>query len=917
MKKKYIRALSALALLLVFTTLSFSQNRESLWTKTSKERFVNAKLVERKAIPQQAQFYELNLELLKQELTNAPNREVSNELSNLILDFPDSDGKLESFRIKEASILAPELQRQVPNIRSYVGVSVENPSTVIRFSVTPQGLHTMTLSSEKGTQYIDPYVKNTNVYAVYSRKDLPIENKSFECQFEEEGLQIDIPNVSESEFRNANDGKMRNFRLALACTVEYAEFHWTAAGLTIATPIAERKNAVLAAMVVTMTRVNALYERELSLNMTIIPNNLDIIYITTDPYTNDNGGMMLGQNQTNLDNVIGSANYDIGHVFSTGGGGVATLNSPCLTGSKARGVTGLPAPVGDIFDYEYVAHEMGHQYGSPHTWNSDVNNGSCPLSQRSSADAYEPGSGSTIMGYAGLCGDQNVQTFTDIYFHQRSIQRIWFNLISGNSQCGDQTDTGNSAPTADAGADYVIPRLTPYKLTGSATDSDGTGSLTYTWEQFDLGSAGVPTESTSSGPLVRSFEGTSNPVRYVPNLPDLMDSNGSTDWEKLPGTSRSMNFQLTVRDNDARGGQSDSDAMLIDVAAAAGPFMVTSQAVANSIVWTPGETETITWNVAGTTGLGVNTANVNILLSTDEGQTFDTVLASNVPNDGSHDISVPNVTAPYCRVMVEAVGNIFFSVNEQFFAVGDYTYGPIDQCTDYTFNAGITIPESDTQYSGWLLTINDSFTITDLNVNVDITHNDNADLYYGIRAPFQADGVERLASGICPGSADVNLTFDDEGNAVDCGNTTSGADTLPLDPLSFADGQNSDGQWIFFATDINVGDGNQATWNTITLTLCQSGTGPILSVDEISLEDTFFVYPNPNNGQFTIKLKSNSGKDINVEVFDIRGRSILNQSYRNTGDFNQTISLDNAQSGMYLLNINDGDKKVTKKIIVN
>lgn len=912
MKKKYFKIITIFILLFAFTLTGFSQNRERLWTKTTKERLTNFKLAERKAVPNEAQYFQLNLELLKQELSNAPDRNLTIGDSNLIINFPDAEGNLEPFSIKEASILAPELQRQVPQIRSYIGISLDNPSTVIRFSVTPQGLHTITLSNDKDTQYIDPYTTNSNAYLVYARKDLPVESRNLVCEFEDDGLQADFPE-DETTFRNANDGKLRNFRLALACTIEYAEFHWTAAGLTNADSVNDRKIAVLDAMVVTMTRVNALYERELSLNMTIIPNNLDLVNIISDTYTNDNGAAMLTQNQTAIDATIGNANYDIGHVFSTGGGGIANLNSPCRSGFKARGVTGLPNPVGDIFDYEYVAHEMGHQYGSPHTFNTDQAN--CGP-QRSAADAYEPGSGSTIMGYAGLCGDENVQTFTDIYFHQRSLSRMWTNITNGNSQCGDETDSGNTAPSmVEAGPNYSIPRLTPYKLTGSATDADGEETLTYTWEQYDLGPAGSPAESNPTGPLVRSFEGTTNPVRYIPNLPDLLVTNGSTTWEKLASIDREINFNLTVRDNDPRGGQTESDNMTISVIRATGPFEVTSQTDANSIVWTPGETETITWNVAGTTGNGINTANVNILLSTDEGQTFDTVLASNVPNDGSHDIVVPNVTAPYCRVMVEGAGNIFFSVNTEFFAIGNYTYGPIDLCTDYFFNANILLDENDSTFSGFNLGVNDSFTISDLNVSLDVTTSNNAEIFSAIRAPGATD-LNFLARGTCDGSTDLILTFDDEGVATDCSDTASGENVLPFDPLSFADGLNSQGDWTLFIGDVLV-DGNRATWNSATLTMCQSGTGPILSVDDVNLEDTFSVYPNPNNGQFTIKLKSNSGKDINVEVFDIRGRSILNNSYRNTGDFNQTISLDNAQSGMYLLNINDGDKKLTKKIIVN
>lgn len=917
MKKNYIIKIVNVVMIMVFTLSSYAQNRQNLWTKISKESVSSTNLVERNSTPKNSGYYRLDIQNLKVQLLNAPDRNLSGEPSNLIIDFPTADGKLEPYRIKEASILAPELQRQVPNIRSYIGESIDNPGTVIRFSVTPQGLHTMTLSSKIGTQYIEPYTKDTNAYVVFARRDLSFEDRNFVCEFDDEGLRAETPEIDESAFRNANDGKTRTFRLALACTVEYAQFHWQAAGLTNVTPVAERKDAVLAAMVVTMTRVNALYERELSVNMTIIPNNLDIIYILTDPYTNNNGGAMLDENQANLTNVIGGANYDIGHVFSTGGGGVAILNSPCTTTNKAKGVTGLPQPVGDIFDYEYVAHEMGHQYGSPHTWNADINSGSCPLSQRSGTDAYEPGSGTTIMGYAGLCGSQNVQPFTDIYFHQRSLQRIWFNLVSGNSQCADQTDSGNSAPVADAGANYTIPRLTPYKLTGSATDTDGIESLTYTWEQYDLGLAGVPTESTATGPLVRSFEGTENPTRYVPNLEDLMDSNGSTTWEKLPGVARNLNFQVTVRDNDPRGGQTDSDQMTISVSAAAGPFLVTSQNTSN-ISWTQGDTETITWDVAGTTGLGVNTANVNILLSTDGGQTFDTVLASNVANDGSHDITVPNIIEPFCRIMVEAVGNIFFNINTETFAIGTIVteicnvYESGNVALDIPDGLGTTSPIQGTPVFSNITVTEDVIIEGNIKFNVDITHSFLGDFIIQIQHPEVAtnNAFVNVYVGNCGNNVDLDITFVDGAPAIVCASPTIG-EYAPANPLTVFDGLSSAGVWRVAVVDFFQGD--TGVLNDWSIEICTTS----LSTEDFASFDDLSIYPNPNNGQFTVKLKSASNKDINVEVFDIRGRSVLKESYRNTGDFNQNINLNNAQSGMYLLNIDDGERKITKKIIIN
>ncbi|MCF1190404.1 M12 family metallo-peptidase [Mangrovimonas sp. AS39] len=910
MRKNYTKSFLFL-LIFGFSLSLFSQNEKGVWTKTTNKNTRNATLAFGKAFPSKAEFYQLDLGLLKSKLQSAPDRRTNQVTSNLIIEFPNSLGGFEAFRIKEASVMHEDLQANFPNIRSYVGTSVNHPGRKIRFSITPKGLHTMTLGNIEVTEYIDPYMNSEDTYMVYSKKDLPVIN-DFVCEFEDDSMDSNKNNV-QSQFFNADDGLLRDYRLALASTIEYSEFHWMAAGLTVLDSEADKKAAVLAAMVVTMTRVNGIYEQDLSVTMTLVPDNLDIIYITSDSFDNNNASTLINQSQTIITSVIGTANYDIGHTFSTGGGGLAGLGVVCNSTQKARGITGSPSPVGDAYDVDYVAHEIGHQFGAPHTFNG--NTGNCAGSNRTASNAYEPGSGTTIMAYAGICAPQNIQSNSDDYFHQKSLQMMW-DVITTSANCATTTDTGNSAPTSDAGSDYLIPMLTPYKLMGASTDVDGIDTHTFTWEQYDLGPAGVPTETTASGPMVRSFKGTENPIRYIPNLQDLYITNGSTDWEKLSGVARDLNFRLTVRDNDEVGGQTAVDEMTATVTTAAGPFLVTSQ-FEEQLVWTPNQTETVTWDVAGTTGNGVNTANVNILLSTDGGLTYGTILAANTPNDGSEDIVVPNISAPYCRIMVEAVGNIFFSVNQKFFAVGNYTYEEVDICEDFTFNAGISVPESATQYSGYILGIDQSLTMTDVNINVDITTSNNGDLYYGIRYPFEVSGVHPLASAICDNTEDINVTFDDEGEAVDCSSINNGELVIPVDPLSTADGEDSEGDWIFFITDVNVGDGNTSTWNSATITVCQSTIEPVLSVENFEIANALQVYPNPNNGQFTIKFKSNTSQDIDVMVFDLRGRAVFNQQIDNTGNIEQTIDLGKVQSGMYLLNITDGPQKVTKKIIVN
>jgi len=1012
---------------LFFSASSFAQNNKSLWTKTSKQRTSSQELMFRKVQPKKAEYFQLNIESLKAVLANAPNRgNTTSNTSNVIIDFPNAEGNLEPFKVMEASIMQSELQAYHSDMRSYVGQSVTKPSKIIRFSVTPKGLHTMTFLGDNGTEFIDPYTKNSDTYIVYSKRDLPILDSSFLCEFEDEGLRIEEDFDIEAA-RNADDGMLRDYTLAIAATIEYSAFHWQAAGIAPGASEAIKKDAVMDAMMVTMTRVNGIFERELSITMTFVNNNRDVIFISGDDgLDNDNAGNLINNSQFVIDSTIGSANYDIGHTFSTGGGGLAQLNSPCVTGSKARGITGLPAPVGDSYDVEYVTHEMGHQYGAPHTFNGDA--GGCN-GNRTPSNAYEPGSGSTIMAYAGLCAPQNVQAGTDDYFHQKSLQMIWAYVSGGNGNlCPEMTATGNVAPTAAAGPNYTIPISTPYMLEGSSIDGAGesTDTHTYTWEQFDLGPAGAPSETTASGPLVRSYKGTDNPVRYIPNIPDLINIGGSTEWERLASISRGINFQLTVRDNDSRGGQTDQSFMTVNTNASAGPFLVTSQA--SDVTWSQGNTETITWDVANTDTGAVNTALVDILLSTNGGVSFDTVLATGVDNNGSYDILVPDVLEDNCRIMVKGNGNIFFNINTARIAIG-YNLAPGEICTTYNFqvNQAISPNAAVFEFFGGF-NVPDFGAITDVNVKFDITTSNIAQLYFALLSPINTRGY--MYNAACPGGgSNMQVVWDDEaGSAVVCGTdpTTGTATVTTGEPLSLFDGQEMNGNWTFLAADAGT---NNMTFNEVDLEICKDGfvatlapervnqsvievevvnsvtvmesdlkvTSPNtavdsdieftltvlptkgtlflstvaldindtftqqdindgnvtytttattddvdsfrvdtddnnggtlpnlliqieilenLSVDEFGFENSLVIYPNPNNGAFNIKFNSASNQDINVEVFDIRGRSVLSQSFINSGRFNQNISLKNVQSGMYLLDISDGENKATKKVLV-
>jgi subtilisin-like proprotein convertase family protein len=656
-KKQFFLTLSLC--LLIFAVSA--QNSDDLWSKSTGFQKSTSKKLTRKSIPNKFESYELNLNQLKNKLSKAPKRKGKLEKSNTIISFPNEKGVLESYQIFEASIMEESLQKQYPNIRSYVGKGIDNPGSVIRFSITPLGLHAMTLRNSEGTVYIDPYAENDDSYIVYSSKNLP-SIAPFECKFDDVNtFQKTSATTISAKAQNANDGKLRTFRLAVATTGEYSQFHLDRQGISSTATDAIKKTAVLSAIVTTMNRVNGIFERDVALTMVLVANNTEIIFLdaATDGFTNDDSNKLIDESQTVIDANIGDANYDIGHTFSTGGGGLAQLNSPCNTGWKARGITGSSSPTGDAYDIDYVAHEMGHQYGSHHTFNGDA--GNCAGDNRNLGTAVEPGSGSTIMSYSGLCAPQNVQNLADPYFHLVSIREIWSNISTGSSTCAAISVTGNAAPTVNDLPNYTIPISTPFVLTASAFDSNG-DNLTYTWEQLDTEITTYPLVSTATGgPAFRSIPQTGSPKRYFPNQSTIISGNLSNEWEVLPSVGRTMRFGVNVRDNNSAGGQTASKETLVAFTGGAGPFKVTSQSI--DVTWDAGTSQIITWDVANSNSAPVNCSFVNILLSTDAGSTFPITLASNVVNDGSHEIVVPNNTTNQARIKVESAGNIFYSVN--------------------------------------------------------------------------------------------------------------------------------------------------------------------------------------------------------------------------------------------------------------
>ena len=624
---------------------------QDVWKKAQKENYQDQKKIyQKKNFPLKFELIYLDIDELKNQL-----KPLSSGAKQFI-KLPNSKGVLLAYEIKETSNFNAVLAAKFSMIKSYDAQGIDDPTAVAKISIGTDGFHAVIFSGNDGSYYIDPYSKDHKEYIVYRRADLGKNKNTFECEVEQTSEKM----ASEQIFlQNANDGMLRTFRLAVVCSGEYAQFHLTKQGVSSEATDAIKKAAVLSAINTSMTRINGVYEKDLGVRMELVANNEEIIFLdaANDNISDGSAGTMINEVQSICDTVIGDENYDIGHIFSIGGSGLAGLGVVCLTGQKARGVTGISSPTGDPYDIDYVSHEMGHQFGANHTQNNSCN--------RNDATAVEPGSASTIMGYAGICAP-NVQNNSDDHFHSINITEMW-NTIQSSATCATLSDANNEAPTANAGADFNIPKSTPFVLKGSATDANGMASLTYNWEQIDNEISTQSPESTNTGgPMFRSLPSKTTPDRYMPNLSTVVGGSVSSTWEVVPSVARDLNFSFLVRDNNAGGGNSARDDVKITVIQA---DAFTVSAPNTAVSWDVGTSQTITWNKGTTDIAPINCQNINIKLSVDGGISFPIMIKANTANDGSEDVIIPNNVSTSARIMIEAVDNIFYNVNTTNFTI--------------------------------------------------------------------------------------------------------------------------------------------------------------------------------------------------------------------------------------------------------
>lgn len=861
--------------------------------------------------------YTLDIDQLRSVLKSAPQSKTGMAVSSPVtIEIPTMEGGFEKYTIYEASNMSPKLAEKFPDIKSYRGVSTKDRGKTISFGISHKGIKMILFSRDQKAVVIEPVVSDGSVYLVSPAVpgQLPLE-KELTCKVNDASVNKNVNFVTD----NTDDKKFRTYRLAVSVDGEFSAYH----GGTVANSIAAVNDL--------MSYINPVYERDLSIHMNLIDNNDAIVFLdaATDPYSS--ASTLNNEVQATLTNTIGEANYDIGIIFTnqTGGGNAGMIASVCKDsqglvngqvdkkkGSAYAGPVNGTGPQGFIYAM-VIAHEMGHQYGANHTFSrpENVDFGFLGVIQPETGANREPGSGTTVMGYPGVTGTYDVMDKHSDQFLHYSISQI--NNYVKTTTCATTVDLTNNPPTVNAGSDYTIPKGTAFKLTAAGSDPDN-NSITYSWEEADIsapnpafviqGSYSFPNSTSATTPNFRVYPPVSSPVRYFPPLNEVLDGSLYSTWNMVSDVARNMKFISLVRDNSVGGGQTATDEMTVSVDANTGPFKITSLALNQN--YPSGSSHQLQWNVNGTNAAPINTQMVNILISTDGGNTF-TTLVANTLNDGQETITIPSTPSQKAYIIVESVGNIFFAASPAFAIDHNVTL----TCNQYPANGTFAVaPNAPAN-----ITINVPVTnaIEDINVVMDVSYTNLQNLGLTLRGPGDQQNQIFWYSN-CPGVSVLKATFDQEGQSLpmNCNNLNATPNTriepVRLD-LSRYYGQNPNGNWIIRALDVVDGSTASGNVNSAAIELCtRVATSTSLSVKDVGLEkDDFQIYPNPSNGRFNILMKDKiSGT---AHVFDMSGRLLHTQE--NVGNESK-IDLTGFAKGNYIIVIETGAKKLAKKIII-
>ena len=779
---KYLLILALLAYTVTYTNAQ-------RWTDIKESNIIQKG--KKDIVPANFRLMQVDDNLTREILWQAPNASsILPKNSTVSISIPLRKGKTALFKISEYDIKEPALAKMFPNIKSFIGVHESDPLITLRADYTVHGLRAV-IDNHGVKTFIDHYQRNDKLHKIIYLKDEFVSDKSFTCNaFKAEGII-----VKQDKMSVTGNCVFKQYQMTISATSGYTGFH----GATSAA----QANLVMSAIETSINRINGVYEREVAARFILVGNtNLLWFYnYNSDPFGGNAANpanasvAMLNINKTETDNAIGLANYDIGHVYSLGDGGIAQTPAICLSG-KARGATGRDNPVGDPFDVDYVAHEMGHQFGGNHVQNNACN--------RNDATAVEPGSGSSIMGYAGICAP-NVDTKSHDNFHSTSLAEMksW---IDGQS-CHTVIPWANNAPVVNTVMNKTLPISTPFVLTGVAVDQDNDPML-YTWDQTDNEIAIMPPMSNNiNGPAFRARPVSDNPSRYFPQLEDLAAGN-PTPWEVLTSVFRTMDFTFTARDSQVGvGGCTSETDVTLTFTNTAGPFLATAPNGGEQYL--QNETISINWTVANTDVAPVSCANVDILLSIDGGLTYPTVLVSNTLNDGMQDITLPMINTATARIMVICSDNYFFDISDGNFTISDGT-GPTC-ATAFATDLPITISESGTPTITSNLSIRDKGLISDINI-VDLKGNHTylSDLDF-VLSNIQGTEIT-IVDFPCNNNSNFDFSLDDNAaNPYPCP-VNDGMTYQPFNALSGFNGS-FHGQWTLTVSDgANIDGGALTDW---------------------------------------------------------------------------------------------------------
>lgn len=606
------------------------------------------------------------------------------------VSIPAPDGTFRTFTVWNTPVLEEALQSQHQDIQTYTGISTTDGSVTVKMSATPMGFFARVFSYNSNESFaIEPYGYDANGYytVAYAKNvnSLPVSSACNPAKLGNltEGTPVDLDATGGSTAQRTNGSTRHTYRLAMACTGEYAQ---AVTGSPVPTV-----SQVLAVITATINNANAVWEREIAVSLKLVSSTTSVIYLdgNADPYTNDTNDILIDENQTNVNNVIGSGNYDIGHVFNTAGGGLAALASTCSNGSKASGVSGSSGPS----DIGTVIHEVGHQMGAGHTFTSEA--GGCNGNGMDES-AYEPGSGTTIMSYNGACAADNTPSVSTDYYNRYNLQQMNIFLTSTGMNCGTTAVGQTPITMANLSVRHIIPANTPFELISPEAFKTvaSNATTTYCWEQSDKGPITMVEAngaSVNAGPTFSSLDPDTSRIRVFPSYLLLSDNQYSSSGARLPNVSRNMSFKVTARSiaTDGWGTHNiiDSFVRLKVVKGSTGDFRVLTPST--NVTWTPGQKYTVTWNVGNTMTPtdSIMAGFVNIYLSKDGGKTFPIILATNVQNDGNFDITAPDLFTTEARIKVKAVGNVFFDVSHTNFKIN----GNPNSVRDMELNNSISV----------------------------------------------------------------------------------------------------------------------------------------------------------------------------------------------------------------------------------